>query len=192
MRAITQVLIISTLLMTYTMSSQASEFNYNYGQVSYDDVEFDSGFLNADADGFSIAGSSEITPDIFFTASYSIWEVGSVIDVDTWMIGAGYHMPLNAKSDLVLEASIGNLEASAVTSVDFDIWTVSAGVRYSIDSKLEIAGKVGIRDSENNPDTDTFFQANAVYEFQKNIAGVVSYETGDNIDVLSVAARFYF
>ena len=196
MRRIVKQSLMATLLVSYAISSLAADFNYNYGQVSYDDAEFDfgpgAGILNTDADGFSLAGSFEVTPELFVTASISMWEAANTVDADTWLVGAGYHMPLNAKTDLLVEANIGNLEMSAVTSLDYDIWAVSAGVRHSLDDKLEIGGKFGWKDYERKPDTDTFFQVNAVYEFQKNIAGLISYETADTIDVLSVAARFYF
>lgn len=194
MKMIAKSVFTGLFLLGISINSYAADFNYNFGQLSYDDVDMDlSGVTGSDADGFSFAGSIEVTPDIFVSASYSMWDLTSAIDSDTWKIGGGYHWSIQPETDLVLEAMIGNNElSSSVSSVDNDIWSISVGVRHSLSKKLELGGKISLVDYENKSGTDTEIGINALYNFNKTIAGQVSLNFGDDVDVISVGARFYF
>ena len=194
MKMIAKYFFVGLFVLGLSNNSYATDFNYNYAQVAYDDIDITSGGITVnDADGFSFAGSFEVTPDIFVTASYSIWDLESVIDFDTWKIGGGYHMSLQTETDLVIEALIGNSEvSSAFASIDNDIWSVSVGVRHNLSEKLELGGKIAITDYENKDGTDTEVDINALYNFQQNIAGIVSLHIGDDVDVISLGARSYF
>lgn len=187
---------MTLLLSSLSMVIQAADFNYNYLQLSYEDAEFDfaagSGISKPEVDGFGLVGSAAITDNIFLTGTFSTWDGDYSVDADTWMLGGGYHSSLMPNTDLVLEASLGNLDMAGITSKDFDIWSISGGLRHMVNPQLEIAGKLGVKDFDNKKNTDSFFQASAVYEFKKDIAGVISYEAGESIDLLTLAARVYF
>lgn len=194
MKIITKPFLMSLFIFSFSMNSYAADFNYNFGQITYDDVDIDfPGITANDGDGFSFSGSFEVTSDIFVSASYSMWDLASSIDADTWKIGGGYHMPLQPATDLVLEAMIGNSELSSnFASIDNDIWSISAGVRHSVNQELELGGKIGVVDYENKSGTDTEISVAAIYNFQKNIAGLVTLNFGDDVDIMSFGARFYF
>ena len=171
----------------------AADFNYTWAQLTYDDVDNNfSGLADIDADGFSFSGAFEVTPAIYVKARYSTWDADFGIDLDYWEFGVGFHTPIQNQTDLVVEAGIGEVElSSSLASVDVDTWSVSAGVRHQIGNEVELGATIGIVDYDDD-DTETFFGLNALYNFQKNLAGVFEYRTDDNVDVLSLGLRLYF
>lgn len=176
----------TTLISANTL---AADFNYNAAQVSYDDISLDlPGLIGIDGDGLTFAGSLEITPEVYLKGNISMWDMDFGVDMDLLEIGAGYHMPLNAKTDAVVEFSLGDLE---IDSIDVDTWTLSAGARHQVDNKLELGGTIGLTDYDGE-DTEIFLAFNLVYNIQKDIAGVFQFRTDDYIDMISFGARFYF
>lgn len=181
------LLALSTTLLS--ANTYAADFNYNAIQVSYDDISLDfPGVPSLDGDGFSFAGALEITPDVYIKGNIGMWDVDFGIDIDQLEIGAGYHMPLNQKTDGVFEFSMGNLE---IGSLDVDTWTLSAGARHQLDNKLELGGTIGLTDYDGD-ETEIFLSFNALYSLQKDVAGIFEFTTEDNITSLSFGARFYF
>ncbi|MFW2374579.1 MAG: hypothetical protein ACN4GM_15745 [Gammaproteobacteria bacterium] len=176
-------------IMLVSVNTLAADFNYTWGQVSYDDVSLDiSGLRNIDGDGLTFSGAYEVTPVVYVKGSISMWDMDFGVDVDYLQFGAGYHTPVNNKTDAVFEFSFGDLD---IDSTSIDSWTLSAAVRHQIDNKLELDGAIGLTDYDND-DTEVFLAFNALYSFKKDIAGIFKFRTEDNIDIVSFGVRFYF
>ena len=171
---------------------KAADFSYNYGQFTFDDVDVDLGVVSVDGDGFSLAGSFEISPDMFIEAHYGSWDFDGGVDGTGYEIGVGYHMPMNPKTDMVFGLSFGNIDFDGPGgSADSDIFAVSAGVRHQLDSKIELDAEVAYVDYDEG-DSDFGFEIGAQYAFTKNVSGIISLGFGDDVDTLSFGARMYF
>lgn len=170
------------------LSIQAADFDYTWGQASYDDVDLSlSGLPSFDGDGFTFSGSYEINSDVYLRGNLSMWDMDVGIDVDFIEFGAGYHMPLNKQADVIFEFVLGDLD---IASINIDTWSLIAGARYLANNKLELGGKAGLTDYEGG-DTELFLAFNALYSFKKNIAAVFEFRTEDNLDLMSFGVRFY-
>lgn len=179
------------LLITISVSVKAAEFNYNYADLTYNDIDYaiGSGSVSIDGDGFGILGSFEVTPDLFISAAYNMYDMdaGLDLDLDVWEIGLGYHRAINTKTDLVAGLAIGNIE---ISFLDIDTWSANAGVRHQLNDKVELGGKITYIDYDGNA-SDTRFAANVLYKFKKDLSGIFALEFGD-VDVMSLGARFEF
>lgn len=187
MKKIHLVIFIALSGLTITMPVKAADFNYFYGQLTYDDVDVDLGQNSRDENGISITGSFEINPDMFISASYGNWD-----DVSGYELGVGYHMPINQKTDMVLGVSFGNIEVDyRGGSADSDVLEISAGVRHQLDSKIELDAEVAYVDYDEG-DSDFGFEFAGLYAFTNNLSGIASLSFGDDVDVLSLGVRMYF
>ena len=186
------IALLSLMSFAVTVPVKAADFSYNYGQVSYDDIDIDLGVFSVGGDGFSFGGSFEINPNMFIEANYGTWDLDFGVDATGYAFGVGYHMPLNQKTDMVFGLSFGNVELEGPGgSVDSDSLSISAGVRHQLHNNIELDAEIAYVDPDEG-DSDFAFSLGALYAFSKNISAGVELGFADDVDTLSIGARFYF
>lgn len=191
---ITKKLGALTLLSTLSLAAHAGNFDYNYGQV---------GFEMGDFGGLTLTGSFEINKDMFVIARYAALsndDAGFDIDYTDISVGAGYHMPINSKTDAVYTASFnsGEVDIPSFTILGFTFpastdddtgLLLTAGVRHNLNANVELAGNIY---HITTFDGDTGFQGEARYNINNKMSAGLSFATGDYLDGLGLNFRMGF
>ncbi len=174
------------LLASLSWGAQAANFDYNYGQIGY---EFD------DFEGLTLTGSFEINQNIFVLARYaSLTEdtLGVDIDYTDFNVGAGYHMPINNKTDAVFTVSFDSAEVDipgTPVSVDDTGLLLTAGVRFQVNPQIELAGGLY---HVTTFDGDTGIQGEARYNINNTMSAGLSYVSSDFVDGFGINFRMGF
>lgn len=169
---------------------QSAQFNYNYVEISYDELDFDLGPADVDGDGLTLSGSYEITDDWHIYAAYGSHDLDFGIDLDTWTVGAGYVYPL--KDDIDIYGRVLYIDQSAdagPASADDDGLGLQARIRARVTDQLELEGGILYVDVA---DSDTSLQASARYNFTENFSAGISLAFAGDTDGISVSARYSF
>lgn len=186
---ITKKLGALTLLSTLSLAAHAGNFNYNYGQIAYETGDFE---------GLTLTGAFEVNKDIFVLARYVAVtddSLGVDFNYDEISVGAGYHMPIDKKTDAVFTVSFSSGEVDVnipffgkVTADDTGL-LATAGVRHNLNAKVELAGGIY---HISTFDGDTGIQGEARYNIDNKMSVGVSYVSGDYIDGLGLNFRMGF
>lgn len=166
--------------------SHADVMDYSFAELGYVDSEFG----NLNGDGISLRGSLPVNESFFVFASY--WDVGYDFNVDltSFEVGAGGHLPLADKIDLVGRFGLVKSEFdSGNFSNDDDGFTLGAHVRAALMPRFEVEGGIDIIDLG---DSDNQLVLQARYFFAEQIAGGLRLEFGDDIDSMALAVRVTF
>lgn len=172
-----------------SLRAQAANFDYNYGQIGYETGDFE---------GLTLTGSFEVNKDIFVLARYVALtndDLGVDLDYDEISVGAGYHMPIDKKTDAVFTVSFDSAEVGFIVpiigkvSVDDTGVLLTAGVRHNLNPQIELAG--GIYHSTTF-DGDTGIQAEARYNINNKMSAGLGFTSGDFVDGLNLNFRMGF
>jgi hypothetical protein len=166
--------------------SQADTMDYSFAELAYVDSEFG----NIDGDGISLRGSLPVNENFFVFAGY--WDVGYDFNVDltSFEAGAGGHLPLGDKIDLVGRFGLVKSEFDAGNaSNDDDGFTFGARVRAALMPRFEVEGGFDYIDLG---DSDTLLILEGRYFFVEQVSGGVRLEFGDDIDSMSIGVRVTF
>lgn len=168
------------LLASLSWGAQAANFNYNYGQIGYETGDFE---------GLTLTGSFEVNKELFVLARYVAVtddSLGIDIDYDEISVGAGYHMPIDQKTDAVFTVSFSSGEVGALDDTGL---LATAGVRHNLNNQIELAGgiyHISIFDG------DTGIQGEARYNIDNKMSVGVTYVSGDYLDGLGLNFRMGF
>lgn len=182
------------LIASMSWGAQAANFNYTYGQV---------GFETGDFDGLTLTGSYEVNEELFVLARYAALtndESGIDIDYTDISVGAGYHMPVDEKTDAVFTVSFDSAEVDtpSVTILGFTFpgstvddtgLLITAGVRHNLNAQIELGGGIY---HNSTFDGDTGIQGEARYNINTAMSASVSFVTGDFVDGLGINFRMGF
>lgn len=181
-------------LMLSSATAMAEGPSYSYIQASYQEVEFDigGGFGSADGDGFGVAGSVAINDSWYVFAGYSSAEIESVIDLNQFSIGAGWHSAINETTDWFVSVGYVGAEVSApgFGSVDDTGFGVGLGMRSMINPKLELAGSINYADFGDGGETS--LGLGAWYTISGNFAVGLGADFGDDVSGYGIGIRLYF
>jgi hypothetical protein len=172
--------------------TQLDPFNYTYVELTYAETEFDvAGGGDLDGDGFTLSGSIELTEDWHAFAAYGNADLDFGIDLDSWMIGAGYRYPLRDDTDIYGRLLFVNLEADipGPGDPDDDGLGLQARLRHRVNDDFEVEGGIQYL---NIDDSDTSLQAEGRYYFQENFSVGVGLTFGGDSDGIGVSARLSF
>jgi len=166
--------------------SQADTMDYSFAELAY----VDSDFGNISGDGIALRGSVAINENFFVYAGY--WDVGYDFNVDltSYEAGAGGHLPLADKVDLVGRFGLVKSELdSGNFSNEDDGYSFIAHVRAAVMPRFELEGGFDYIDLG---DADTLLVFEARYFFHEQVAGGLRLEFGDDIDSTSLGVRVTF
>jgi hypothetical protein len=173
--------------------TQPDPFSYTYVDLAYSETEFDvaGGGGGLDGDGFTLSGSIELTDDWHAFAAYGNADLDFGIDLDTWMIGAGYRYPLRDDTDIYGRLLFVNLDANfpGPGDPDDDGLGLQARLRHRINDEFEVEGGIQYLNIENS---DTSLQAEGRYYFQDNFSVGVGVSFGGDNDGIGVSVRLSF
>lgn len=180
--AVTKKIGLIALLASLSWGAQAANFNYNYGQLGYETGDFA---------GLTLTGSFPVDEQIFVIARYSALTndlAGVDVDYTDISVGAGFHMPINAKTDAVYTISFDSAEVDVPAYDDTGI-LLTAGIRHQLNAKVELAGGIY---HQSTFDGDTGLQAEARYNINNKMSAGISYVSSDFADGLGLNFRMAF
>ena len=186
--------VLLIILFAFSASVYADGFSYNSVTVSYGQIDFDN--LNADGDSLGIGASAEIGESFFVFGGYGVADIGDSVvsvDVDSWDVGIGYHMPISDSVDFVSSLSYEYVDISApgLGSVDDNGIGLGVGLRYAANERFEINAGISYVDFSDGGD-DTTFSAGFLYNFTESFSVGVGGDWGDFSTAYSIGGRFYF
>ena len=187
--------VLFTTLLVMSASAGAQGFDYDFLSVGYSRLNFDTGGVDVDGDGFGINGSLEVSESFFITAAYGFGELeeqGVELDLDTLGIGVGWHTPLSEVLDLVATLSYERVEASALGfSADDDGIGLGVGMRFQANEQVEINGGINYVEMDEGGG-DTGFGLGVLYGFTENFDLGLAGDWSDDVSAYSISGRFYF
>ena len=169
---------------------QSAQFNYTYVEINYDELDFDLGPADIDGDGLTLSGSFEINDDWHVYTSYGSHDLDFGIDLDTWMVGAGYVYPLKDDIDIYGRVLYVDVDADAgAGSLDEDGLGLQARIRFRVTDVFEVEGGIQHLDVV---DSDTSLQAFGRYHFTDEFSAAIGLTFAGDTDSIGVSARYSF
>lgn len=181
------------LLFLSSTAAMAEGPSYSYIQAVYEEVDIDlGGGIDADGDGWAVAGSVAINESWYAFANYSSAELENVVDVDQFGLGVGWHSAINTTTDWFVSAAYVDAEVSAggFGSVDDSGFGLALGLRSMLTPSLELAGAINYVDFGDGDDTS--FGVAAWYTVTGNLAVGLGADFGDDVSSYGLGIRLYF
>ena len=180
-----------SLVLAFSASASAEDFDYNFLSLGYGSVDFDD--LGVDGNGFTIGGSYAMTDSYYAFFNYNAASLDLDIDTTLWGAGFGYHRALSDQVDLVAELSYEYVEFDIplTPSIDDTGLGLAVGVRFAQSEKLELNAGINYVDYSDGGD-DTGFELGALYSINDAYSVGLSGEWSDNISMYTLNGRFNF
>jgi hypothetical protein len=179
-----------TLLLAFSVSVHAEDFNYDYVSFGYGNVDFDG--VSADGDGFVLDVALGLTDNVHLFAGYDDADANSFAGVSRWNAGVGYNSPFSDTVDL-----FGRL---SYESVDFDTpfgnaddngYGASVGARFRAGNQMEVKAALNYVDYSDLGD-DTGLELGVLYNFTNNWSAGLTGKWSDDVKTYTIGARYYF
>lgn len=183
--------IFAILVLAFAASASAKDFDYNFFQLSYGNVEYDD--VNVDGDGFGLSGSYSINEDFHVFGGYQAAGLDFGIDATSLGAGLGWHTTLSPVVDLVASISYQyvELDASGFSSVDDNGLGLGVGLRFAASDLLELNAGINYVDFSDSGG-DTGFGVGGLYSFTDAFAFGLSADWSDDASSYTLSGRFYF
>jgi len=184
---------IGCLLMASMLPSLAmAEFVYTGVEVSYVDVEIDSGFGTIDGDGYRFSGSFQMNSNAFLLGSWEEQSFDFGADGTLMEFGAGYRHALSNNLDLVATASYVSTEVNVQGfRVDDDGLGLGGGIRAQLAPSFQVEAMLRWVDLDDSG-SDTGLDLLGRYYFSDRFAFTLQTSLDDDVDTLSLGFRAEF
>jgi hypothetical protein len=180
--------VILILLVAFSASLSAQEFNYNYVQGSYARAELDGPGFNVDGDGIGLSASFAFDDNFHVFGEYQTADF-SPGDLNLLELGAGYHTNISPNMDVY--ANLGFLKFDPSGPGDDNALVFGLGLRGAVSDAVELFGGLDYLDFDNSG-SET--RANAGFMMALNEAWGVGLKASfwDNVNIYQLNARWYF
>lgn len=183
--------LLAGALLVPAIGFAAEPLSHNYIEASYLNIDLDN--VNVDGDGFGLKGSLAIAPSWHLVAGYQQADLDGNVDFNTWNVGVGYNMDLNATTEVIGRALWVRSEIeSGSSSVDDDGLGLQALLRGRVIEALELEGGVQYVDFGGDDGDDTSFVAAGRYSFTPAFAAGVGVELSDDVSQWTANFRYNF
>lgn len=188
------LLAISIIAISTNAMSQG--ISYDYIQGTYSSLTDDSLGVDVDGDGFAVAGSFSVSPNIAVTAllgSTSFDRVAGLdIDANEFNFGITAHTSIAPGTDFFGNFSIVNGEVEVsdgfTTLSDDDTGnSITIGLRHMASNTVEISAAFSRVDIFDGTGNTTGFGAR--FYANEKISFGIGYSTGDDVDTFLLSAR---
>lgn len=173
-------------------SVSMAEFVYSGIEVSYIDVELDTGLGTIDGDGYRFSGQYQMNPTTFLYGEWEDQSFDSGVDGTAYEFGAGFRHALSNSLDLVATAAYVKSEVDFQgLSADDDGLGLGGGVRAQLAPSFQVEAMVRYVDFDQSGG-DTGLDILGRYYFNDRYALTLATSLNDNVDTLSFGFRAEF
>ena len=178
-------------LFVFSATAAADDFNYNFIQGSYGQIEFDD--IGVDGDGFGIGGSVAVSDRFHLFGGYTTADMDFGVDLNQAEAGVGFNAPISETVDLIASLAYvsAEVEAPGFGSVDDSGYGLGVGLRAMLTPVLEVNGDIQYVDFGDGAD-DTGFGAGFLYRFTDRFAAGLSGDWSDDFSTYQLNARMLF
>ena len=183
------------VLLAFSASASAQEFDYNWLSFGYSNYELDfGGGAEVDGDAFGIEGSFAINDNVHVFADFKAADLDFDIDATQWSAGIGYNTPLSDSVDLVGQLSYEYIEAEqpVVGKDDENGLGLGLGLRFMAADSIELNAGIDYVDYGDTVGDETSLIVGGLYNFTQNFAVGLRGSFGDVVSFYSLTGRFYF
>jgi hypothetical protein len=181
------------LILAFSLSANAEDFDYNYLQLDYGTLDFDD--INVDGDGIGISGAFAINPDWHVFGGYRSVGLDFGVDVNAFDAGIGYNTEMSPTVDAFARLSYEYIEFDVPGgSPDNDDSGLGFGVgmRFAASDLLEVEAAIDYVDFGGNNGDDTAFSLGALYSFSDAFALGLEGNWSSDVTAYLLNGRFYF
>lgn len=178
-----------------TSAVRDNGFSYDYGQLAYDNWDFDNGW---DVDALTAEGAFALDEHLFMRGGLSFydgdWDRGNFNDPDVdghrIYVGLGFHSPLQQNLDFVGSADLIWDEVDYDFGDDDDLgFELRGGVRFAPAEKVELSGGLSYMDVY---DDDLAVYGEGLYKVTPAVDLGARAKLGGDIDTFGVFGRYNF
>ncbi len=182
---------VAAVLLLMSTSAFADGVSYSYIQAVYAEVDIDVGPVDADGDGWAVAGSVPINDSWYIFADYGTADFDFNTDLDRFSIGGGYHQAISSQTDWFAALSYEDADVSTgFGSAGDSGFGLEGGLRSMISPVFELKGSISYVDYGD--DDDTALNVGGWYTISGNFALGLEASFGDTISTYGIGARLYF
>jgi hypothetical protein len=187
----------SSLLIAAAASAQQRALSYNFieGKVTQGEIQ------NFDYTTYGAGLSIELGDTLFLRGAIAEGEsddevfggfFSDNVDINTYNIGLGAHLPINARTDFVTGVSyIKNEIGFRGFNQDADGYGIDAGIRSMLSDSVELQAAVNYVDGDQF-DSEFGFSADARFYLSPRLSLSVGYSELDEVDGVSAGLRYNF
>lgn len=173
-------------------SISMAEFVYTGVEVSYIDVEIDTGFGTVDGDGYRFSGQYQMNPNAFLLGEWEDQNFDFGVDGTTYSFGAGLRHSLSSSLDLVGTASYVHQEVSVQGfSVDDKALGLGGGVRAQLSPAFQVEAMVRYVDFDESG-SNTGLDLLGRYYLNERWAFALQTRFDQDVNTLSLGFRAEF
>jgi opacity protein-like surface antigen len=181
--------VLAVITLGYAATANA-EFNYNFVQASYGQIDFDD--IDVDGDNVGIGLSLAITDEFHLFGGADFSDLDFNIDATAWRAGLGYNTPISEIVDVVAQLSFQSIEIdTGFGSADDTGFGLGVGLRIAATELVEINGGIEYVDLDDSGDNTAFTGAALFNLTERFTIGLVA-SFDDDVTLYSVAGRVYF
>jgi hypothetical protein len=191
-----QASLVSSLLLPVICAAQegnqpTTPFSYSYAEITYAETELEVAGSDLDGDGFAISGSYELNDDWHVFGGIGNTDLDFNIDLDSWVIGAGYRYPLQDDLDVYGRVMFLTMDVDlpGPFDPDDDGLGLQVRLRHRLNEEFELEGGLQYLDIA---DSDTSLQAEGRYYFEDSFSVGIGLTFGGDTDGLGISARYSF
>jgi len=167
-----------------------AEFNYNFVQVSYGQVDFDD--LDVDGDSLGLSGSFALTNEFHLFAGAEFADLDFGVDATAWAAGFGYNTAITPVVDVVAQLSFQSVDVDTpFGSADDTGFGLSVGLRYALTQMVELNAGINYVDLDDSGDTTGRATA-ALFNVTDKVTLGIAANFDDDADSIGVLGRLYF
>jgi len=180
------------LVLAFSLSANADDFDYSYLQLDYSNLDFDD--TNLDGDGLGISGVFAINPDWHVFGGYQSVGLDFGIDLNAFNLGVGYNTEMSPTVDAYARLSYEYIELDApggVPGADDNGYGFGVGMRFAASEELEIEAGIDYVDFGSGGD-DTALTLGGLYSFSDAFALGLGASWASDTTAYNLSGRFYF
>lgn len=186
-----RVLLLALLSLGIASTANA-EFNYNFVQGTYGQIDFDD--INVDGDNFGLGLSLAITDEFHLFGNAEFADLDFNIDADAWKAGVGYNTSISPIVDVVAQLSFQSIELDGPGpggNLDDTGLGVAVFLRFALTDLVELNGGVEHVEFDDFGD-NTALTGAALFNLTERFTLGLTASFDDDVEQYSLAGRVYF
>lgn len=184
-----RVLVLALLALGISGTAHA-EFNYNFIQATYGQIDFDD--FNVDGDNIGLDASLAITPEFHVFGGADFSDLDFNVDAQAFEAGLGYNAPITPLMDIIARISLQNIDVDTPAGSSDDTGLgVGVGLRINVTDFLELNAGIEYVDWDDSGENTAVTGAALINLSNRFAIGIVA-EFDDDVEQYGLAGRLYF